>query len=935
MNSWFSERVNKLVRDAPQVPEALRGLAQIPSQPRTAEDLASELERDARRVSGPQEAIDLVSKWVERSDNNQGIFPLASAGGRRGDDSDAASTADPLTFYEGLLRSHGFEALIDACGRAASLRAELLRSGGPDAENAPLTQALRSAAERLLLPGALALWPTLLVLVAGSSDSKEKQVALPYPKCGPWARRALALLKRRWQSEALPAFTKRLDRELTALACQRSPPDGDAASSDLLRQGAAGKRISKGSIRTALAKERLQRRAVDAERLRSRTVLLCDLLDRVRAAEGADSASTPQAERLLDDADEMLVCLDAGVKVLMSEQEALEASLAEVSRSLEMQIDEAQATSSSFAEKRTQLSEERTALMRRLEEVNMHIAQIDEASAACDREVQGLRGQLRETTNNFREKIAGSFCQQKRLADEKLRAVACKECAHTALDVIRGEERRRCADLAAQRRRRCAELRRTCAAYVHQERLRLEAAVECATAKPKVKRQASASDDVSTPKSGGDGASTPKSALAAAEKAAARAAVAAQEPWQAAQAVMRRVEPLLSACAAGDAEAAAKAAAPASATASVEAEDTSSSMPTDAQAFFASAVLGQCCVDCGLPDADWASVSYGTYLCVDCAGRHRGLGVHLSFVRSTTMDIWSPEQLRRMQLGGTRRFQQFLESYPRLKDPPRTSAALAARYGSRAAAHYRQLLDARCEEGGDPTSMVAPLPEEGHLLAITDGSGGQPDAEGEGEGQDRDDSEAVIDSLEEEFAELREAFMRQKRRLDEPTPQEATGSDTFVVEEAASGDTSAEPLVADAAAPDPTAKACAAADACSIAGASSTTNAQSDAETPSADEALSAADAPTTAEAPLVVEPPLVVEAQSAMEPPPAVEAPSVEEASSLGEAPVVAEARSEAEAPSAQLERASNSVIVSAARADVKSNSDDVSSFDKGRSAE
>ena len=26
--------------------------------------------------------------------------------------------------------------------------------------------------------------------------------------------------------------------------------------------------------------------------------------------------------------------------------------------------------------------------------------------------------------------------------------------------------------------------------------------------------------------------------------------------------------------------------------------------------------------------------------------------MHLSFVRSTSMDLWSPQQLRRMQLGG-------------------------------------------------------------------------------------------------------------------------------------------------------------------------------------------------------------------------------------------------------------------------------------------
>jgi len=115
----------------------------------------------------------------------------------------------------------------------------------------------------------------------------------------------------------------------------------------------------------------------------------------------------------------------------------------------------------------------------------------------------------------------------------------------------------------------------------------------------------------------------------------------------------------------------------------------------------------------GKREADWASVSHGTYLCMDCAGRHRGLGVHLSFVRSTTMDLWSTEQLRRMQLGGTQQFHEFLKLYPRLCTPPRTMDELSVRYRSHAAAHYRRLLDIRCD-GADGAEIRAPSPDRGH-----------------------------------------------------------------------------------------------------------------------------------------------------------------------------------------------------------------------------
>ncbi|KAE8668208.1 ADP-ribosylation factor GTPase-activating protein AGD1 [Hibiscus syriacus] len=62
------------------------------------------------------------------------------------------------------------------------------------------------------------------------------------------------------------------------------------------------------------------------------------------------------------------------------------------------------------------------------------------------------------------------------------------------------------------------------------------------------------------------------------------------------------------------------------------------------------------CADCGAPEPDWASLNLGVLLCIECSGVHRNLGVHISKVRSLTLDVkvWDPSVISLFQsLGNT------------------------------------------------------------------------------------------------------------------------------------------------------------------------------------------------------------------------------------------------------------------------------------------
>jgi hypothetical protein len=112
------------------------------------------------------------------------------------------------------------------------------------------------------------------------------------------------------------------------------------------------------------------------------------------------------------------------------------------------------------------------------------------------------------------------------------------------------------------------------------------------------------------------------------------------------------------------------------------------------------------CMDCGkMENVDWTSLGFGTIICLECAGIHRRLGVHITLVQSLTLDDWDNkiQYLDRLERGGNKLFKQYLETLSDSDDLE--GKHIFEKYQMKKILYYKEILNARVE--GKEANLLA------------------------------------------------------------------------------------------------------------------------------------------------------------------------------------------------------------------------------------
>lgn len=96
------------------------------------------------------------------------------------------------------------------------------------------------------------------------------------------------------------------------------------------------------------------------------------------------------------------------------------------------------------------------------------------------------------------------------------------------------------------------------------------------------------------------------------------------------------------------------------------------------------------CIDCNRNESTHASITYGTFVCGECANIHLNvLGMDKSYVKPIFGDTWDSYQIQVMQLAGNKRLWDFFKQYTGLEQK-----AIPTKYTSSPASYYRKRLAA-------------------------------------------------------------------------------------------------------------------------------------------------------------------------------------------------------------------------------------------------
>ncbi|GAX17126.1 hypothetical protein FisN_5Hh512 [Fistulifera solaris] len=125
------------------------------------------------------------------------------------------------------------------------------------------------------------------------------------------------------------------------------------------------------------------------------------------------------------------------------------------------------------------------------------------------------------------------------------------------------------------------------------------------------------------------------------------------------------------------------------------------------------------CIDCGGRDPQWAAVSFGALVCLQCSGHHRSLGVQVSKVRSIEMDEWNLDEVIAMLEGGNEQLSTFFVRHAltvedcvvKKNKAINKENVIRLRYKTKAAQFYRQQMQLHA------TSVLESGPYRGREMA--------------------------------------------------------------------------------------------------------------------------------------------------------------------------------------------------------------------------